>query len=327
MLLSVNAHAKKGSGELKLSKNVMTSFLMYMYGASNPKYSDGANKKNHPMIMTISKDGKSSHYYYCPYSSGCAEGNYSFKSIKLCEKRSNGSPCFLFAKKRKIVWDNGKDIKSKKRNIKKKYLKEPYTIAKIVQELGFYDKDISELPGIDYNTAKIKDDTTITGKKDKYDYPTLISSLSSSHKTDWKKYVGYKEKYKVWFMAKRKDQGMAYSWQTGSSLKNTEQKGFERCNGYINKKPKDYPKDAICILYYKGTTPTTDKEKVETANIYYGEDKANVFFKRYPYVLNNKNDSVDDKNIVKKLKDLKDLLDSGALTKEEYDKAKKKLLN
>ena len=40
-----------------------------------------------------------------------------------------------------------------------------------------------------------------------------------------------------------------------------------------------------------------------------------------------KNDSVNDKNIVKKLKDLKDLLDSGALTKEEYDKAKKKLLN
>ena len=50
LLLSVNAYAKKGSGELKLSKNIMTEFLMYLYGASNPKYSDGANKKNHPML-------------------------------------------------------------------------------------------------------------------------------------------------------------------------------------------------------------------------------------------------------------------------------------
>ena len=41
----------------------------------------------------------------------------------------------------------------------------------------------------------------------------------------------------------------------------------------------------------------------------------------------NKNDSINNKDIVKELKDLKNLLDSGALTKEEFDKAKKKLLN
>ena len=37
--------------------------------------------------------------------------------------------------------------------------------------------------------------------------------------------------------------------------------------------------------------------------------------------------SVNDKDIVKKLKDLKELLDSGVLTNEEFEKAKKKLLN
>jgi hypothetical protein len=36
---------------------------------------------------------------------------------------------------------------------------------------------------------------------------------------------------------------------------------------------------------------------------------------------------LSDKDIVKKLKDLKDLLDSGVLTNEEFEKAKKKLLN
>ncbi len=40
-----------------------------------------------------------------------------------------------------------------------------------------------------------------------------------------------------------------------------------------------------------------------------------------------KKDSETDKDIVKKLKDLKELLDSGALSKEEFEKVKKKLLN
>jgi len=331
-IFSENAYAKVGKGELKLSKSTMENLMLYMYGANNPKYSDGANKKNKPMLMTISKDGKYSHYYYCPYTT-CEDGNFVFKSIKKCEKRSNGSPCFIFAKKRRIVWDNGFDSKSKKRNINKKLLKEPYEIAKIIQELGFFDNDISELPGIDYDTAKIIDNVKITGKKNNYDYPSLIASLSSSHKSDWKEYVESNYKYKVWFMAKRKDKDMTYSWQTGNNLKSTEQKGFDRCNNFVKEKPKRYPKDAICILYYKGTTPTTDNEKIKTARIYYGESKANAFFEKYPYVLNKKINIKKEKQIeqssdvVSQIKELKKLFDEGVLSKEEFEKAKKKLLN
>ena len=40
-----------------------------------------------------------------------------------------------------------------------------------------------------------------------------------------------------------------------------------------------------------------------------------------------KKNSETDKDIVKKLKELKELLDSGTLSKEEFEKAKKKLLN
>ena len=40
-----------------------------------------------------------------------------------------------------------------------------------------------------------------------------------------------------------------------------------------------------------------------------------------------KNKTTQSDDIVSRLKDLKELLDSGVLTKEEYDKAKKKLLN
>ena len=118
----------------------------------------------------------------------------------------------------------------------------------------------------------------------------------------------------------------------------TEGKGFDRCNDYLKQKPKDYPKDTICILYYKGTAPTTDQEKIETAKKYYSQVEVEKFFEKYPYVLNDldnsflkkpkitkKTTSSDD--IVSKLKDLKDLLDSGVVTKEEFEKAKKKLLN
>ena len=331
----MSANAKNGSGELKLSKKTMTTFLMYMYGSSNPKYSDGANKKNNPMLMTISKDGKSSHYYYCPYVQGCEDGNYVFKSIKKCEKISNGSPCFLFAKKRKITWNNGKDIKSKKRNIKKKLLKEPYEIAKVIQELGFYDKDISELPGIDYDTAKIKEGSSITGKKDNYDYPSLIASLSSSHKNSWKDYVeGGNEKYKAWVMVRRKDKDFSWGFEANNtSWNDVTKKAFNRCNKHIKQKPKSYPDKGICILYYKGTTPTSDNEKIKTARIYYGESKANTFFEKYPYVLNKKintekeNQNEQSSDIVSQIQELKKLFNEGVLSKEEFEKAKKKILN
>ena len=324
------SYAKTGQGELKLSTYTMEGLMMYFYGASNPKYSDGANKKNKPMLMTISADGKYSHYYYCPYIQ-CETGPYVYKSIKRCEKNSKGSPCYLFAKGRFIKWKNSKNTKSTK--VSKKLLKEPYQIAKLIQDLGFYDGDISELPGIDYKTGQLDEEKKITGKKDNYDYPSLIASLSSSHKIDWKEYVGYDKKYKVWFMAKRKDKGMTYSWQVGDNLKNTEQAGFERCNNYVKDKPKRYPKDTICILYYKGTTPTTDDEKIKTARIYYGESKANAFFKKYPYVLNEKintekeNQNKQSSDVVSKIKELKKLFDEGALTKDEFEKAKKKILN
>ena len=41
----------------------------------------------------------------------------------------------------------------------------------------------------------------------------------------------------------------------------------------------------------------------------------------------SKKESMSDGDLVKQLKDLKELLDSGVLTKEEFQKAKKKLLN
>lgn len=332
LLLGGNAFAKTGKGELKLSKYTMENLMMYMYGRGNPDYFDGAHKKNKPMLMTVSANGKSSHYYYCPYVN-CETGNYVFISIKACEKNSNGSPCYLFAKKRKIVWKNS--INKKGTRLKKKLLDDPYNVAKAIQDLGFYDQDISKLPGIDFKTGALDENKYITGKTDNFDYPSLIASLTPTHKSGWKDYVtGGKEKYKAWVMAKRKDKDMAWSFEAeNTSWDDVIKKAFNRCNKYINNKPKSFPDKAICILYYKGTTPTSDDEKIKTAINYYGESKANAFFKKYPYVLNDiksfENEQQQDNSIdiVEKLKDLNSLLESGVISAEEFEKAKKKLLN
>ena len=90
-------------------------------------------------------------------------------------------------------------------------------------------------------------------------------------------------------MVKRKDKDFSWGFEAdNTSWNDVIKKAFNRCNNYIKQKPKSYPDKAMCILYYKGTTPTTDDEKIKTARIYYGESRANAFFEKYPYVLDKK---------------------------------------
>lgn len=169
------SHAKWGKGELKLSKETMETVIMYMYGAGNKKYSGAAKRKNDPMMMAISEDGTSYMYYYCPveYQNNCIETGIARSAIKACEGYSNGSPCFIFAKKRRIVWKNG----GPKVKIKKKDLKSPFVVAKKLKEGGFYDGDISKLIGIDVSTGQINEEINITGEKE-----TNVSETKASEK-------------------------------------------------------------------------------------------------------------------------------------------------
>ena len=178
-----DSFSKSGKGSLKLSKYTMEHLMMYMYGAGNTKYSIEKKKRSEPTVIAISKDGNYSSYFYCPYESGCNDTGVYWQAIKKCEKGSNGSPCFVFAKKRKIVWKNGIN---KKTRISKKTLKNPVQVAKIIKDLGFYDGDIYQLAGIDQTTGQVKVDKKITGETDNFDYPSLINTLSSKQKNSWK---------------------------------------------------------------------------------------------------------------------------------------------
>ena len=166
ILLTNNSYAKTGKGELKLDKATMEFLMMYMYGAGNTKYSGAGKRTHNPTIFLVSEDGTWSYYSYCPieYHDGCIPPN-TFQLIKACEKGSRGSPCFVLAKKRRIVWKNG----GPKVKIKKKDLKSPYLVAKKIQEGGFYDGDISKLAGIDITTGQVSDETSITGEKENKD--------------------------------------------------------------------------------------------------------------------------------------------------------------
>ena len=173
IFFSTSTFAKTGKGTLKLSQETMETVIMYMYGAGNTKYSGDGKRKNNPLIMAVSEDGRSYFYTYCPaiYHDGCVPPSVG-RVIKGCEKFSNGSPCYIFARKRSIDWKNG----NSKVRIKKKDLKDPYLVAKKIQDGGFYDGDLSNLAGIDYKTGQIKEDKNITNKETKVTKKNDVSS-------------------------------------------------------------------------------------------------------------------------------------------------------
>jgi len=174
--------AKWGKGELKMDKDTMQHFLRYLYGGGSETMQLSKNKRSHPLVFTVAKDGKWSHYYYCPYVRGCVDDSLiQGKSEKICEKNSRGSKCYTFAIGKRIVWKNG----GKKLKIKKNDLKSPYLVAKKVQEAGFYDGDISKLAGIDMKTGQVDKDISITGedkdkivKKDSVSNSNIVSELT-----------------------------------------------------------------------------------------------------------------------------------------------------
>ena len=175
------SYAKSGKGELKLDKRIMELVMMYMYGAGSTKFSADAVSKNDPMVMAVSTDGRYAWYMYCPAEyrvyGGCMDNNTVNRVKKKCEKRSNGVPCFTFAKKRKVTWKNG----GNKVSIKRSDLKDPYLVAKKIQDAGFYDGDLMDLPGIDYKTGQLKEDENISGKKDKKNNVNLTQKTNSSN--------------------------------------------------------------------------------------------------------------------------------------------------
>ena len=152
-----------GKGELKLSEETMEAFISYLYGGGNDR-SDAKNKRSDPMLFSVSENGMSYNYFFCPYAEGCRDDpGLARRSNLYCEEYSSGSKCHVFAKKRRVIWKNG----GPKLKFKKKELKSPFVVAQKIQEAGFYDGDIEKLPGINMKDGKIDRSITILGQKPK----------------------------------------------------------------------------------------------------------------------------------------------------------------
>ena len=127
----------------------METFLDYLYGgAKNLNASTGGStnnkgQKTKPLLFTLSETGDSYQYNYCSFST-CREPN-KYEAILGCQKYSNGTPCFTFASKKKIVWKN--DLNPKGLKLRKELKHGRNHVAQLIKNAGYYNGDITLLRG------------------------------------------------------------------------------------------------------------------------------------------------------------------------------------
>ena len=170
-MLSTNAFSKSGKGNVTLSKKAMETFLDYLYGgAKNLNASTGGStnnkgQKTKPLLFTLSETGDSYQYNYCSFST-CREPN-KYKAILGCQRYSNGTPCFTFATKKKIVWKNDQNPKGLK--LRKELKHGRNHVAQLVKDAGYYNGDITLLRGFQTETLtpSKSSSNTVTKKVEK----------------------------------------------------------------------------------------------------------------------------------------------------------------
>lgn len=148
-LISNNTFAKSGKGEMKLHKKTLEQFLNYVFAEQTDSTIE--NVRANPLVFSVDENGWSSMYYYCNFNQ-CLDSNVEHQAKLKCQKNSNHTPCWTFARKKRIVWKNSKN----KKNLNlAPYMKQGRLyVAKIIQEKGFYDGDIYELEGITKSSSE-----------------------------------------------------------------------------------------------------------------------------------------------------------------------------
>ena len=186
LLMTSNSFSKSGKGELQLDKYTMEKFLLYLYGEHEKNIdgnkgggTDNKNLNSYPMVFVVDESGYDYMYYYCPYASGCIMDGIEHKAKLICEKRSNLSPCWTFAKKARIMWKINK--KSKRIDLKKNLKSGKLYVAKLIQEAGFYDGDIYELEPV-INDSKSKTNKIITNNQSEKNLTNNTKSIADQIK-------------------------------------------------------------------------------------------------------------------------------------------------
>jgi len=307
---NVQAASKWGQGDLKLDDFVAEKFIEYIKG----------NTSSSPYKFAVSIDGLGYQYYYCETGSSCQGGDSLI--LEECSKNSNGAECFIFASRRTIKWKNGINPgKGNTSKISRKWSNDEI-MAKLT-ELGFLE---------DGNLQNISNE----------DYPNTLFFPNKVKIDNWKKFTKYGEGT-VWpftaWVEVRKGQNSEvydYQWQASKTLDEAIKSATKGCNKRLKKRKSTYNNSQLCIVYYINGVDTTNEEKKKFAEKFYGKKVSQKSFEKNNWILNlsqtntkevkkTNNDNKDD--IINQIKSLKELLDAGAITQDEFDKAKKKILN
>jgi len=140
---NVNAAPQDGTGELKLSYNVVQAFMNYIRGGVG----EGAKSTNNkPMVFYVTEDGSMSYFWYCPY--GQCQGGKPSEEMKMC-KAATGLECKRFARAKSVRWKNGVNPAKGKESKFHEKMTDSEMIAKLTK-LGFYGNNTSS------NTKKTK---------------------------------------------------------------------------------------------------------------------------------------------------------------------------
>ena len=301
-----------GFGELKLSNQVVNAFIKYIKGRN----------RNSPYLFAVAMDGLEYQYFICSAGvNSCRES--PIEVIKSCEKYSkkygSGAKCAVFAHVRIIKWDNGIN---KNTTLNSKWSEQE--IRAKLEELGFLGEDTSDTSKTSTNLVDIE-------------YPKYLSPFHDQKKETWKEYMSYKNSTEWPFSAwseVRLESGSNYrhGWAADKTLKLAIKKATKTCEKGRKEYKEDFTNSELCIVYSVNGMETTDSEKKQYAKKFY-KKKAAETFEKNSWILSSKSDfkdTTDNKNkgnTVEQLESLTRLYESGALTKEEFSAAKKKILN
>ena len=109
LFLSENAHAKDGLGPVEFSTRNYNAFIAYLTGDYKSQDHSGMlkNTGGNPEGFAINQAGTVAQFFYCPRGSECTATG-TIDAQNACTKNSKkqgGERCFVFAKRRVIVWD------------------------------------------------------------------------------------------------------------------------------------------------------------------------------------------------------------------------------
>ena len=126
IILSLPTHSGSyGSGKIKLSPEMADYFVEYL------------KHQNYPDTFVITNNGFSWAWYWtCPEGLNSCRPSADSKDVKFCEIKSK-KKCSIFAKLKKIVWNNGINLGDKNSRFKSSW-SEKKIKAKLTQ-LGFFD--------------------------------------------------------------------------------------------------------------------------------------------------------------------------------------------